>query len=1045
MTMSHADKIDRPSDRFGEAFLTGMALGQLQVTLGVLSYRGVGASASTWFLLLLCWLVGGFVGSLLQRSDAARSTEPWTAVLATVFLWLAALSSHSVPFSAWPLVAVLVSAFLCGVLGGSFLASRSRNHPRPAHLFFHENNGFLVGFLSASVVLLLAAPLLLPSTTLLLGLARLAGHRPSRWLWWSIILGILSTSFQILFRDGGEPGWDALMTASVLNQVRPVEPSDWLFFAHPLVIPLTAPFRLFVEDPVLAVVVRESVFLGGVVCLLSLTARAVCKDTGDALLVTVCAVLLMLLAGGRYRLTLSGEEKEVALFFATLFQVLYLQHREHWDLGLFRNPRWTLLRRQVLLSVLLSLAIFAHLISGLLFVWLCVDLLFTLRSQRKDSASAQDIATILLLTTVFVLPLLIGLAVFVGQAKGLRQVFAFFFEYHLSGEFLSWPTSLGQRLLDCYTGVRTFFVGDFPLTHPVGEALASLVGFAFLSHRAHSLAPQICRRLLLWLGLLFVHFFFFQPENPEAWGPSSFGLIFLISLGLCGPARFSLFARAVAAISIAWLGFLIGQSQRSAIAVAESVRTFTGAAEREEQPIRQLTKWLSVTLESDAEILVDDRLLASYFQLYTRRKPIVRPYIGIPPSELRTRHHLTSLSLRFYVPQKSPQEIDAAIQAGRPVYLVSSERVDAEAQLLPLDGLFLSRLSRPLFTPSAQNPIPPASSRVSTEDLLANDLALAAVEVINPAVYKLTLSRRDITFSAKWKPMGVEGSESQEGFDGNNAPRCEVAARHIDRFLAAGDPQRELVPDVVLRALHRNVPCERSCKGVPRLLGEQIPATFPTINDHLVLGALTVWVEDGKTPTKFHEGLWSPQRFASEPDYRRSVSNLMAFLCLIAHGDANYADNFLVSEGPPFRVYSIDNGRSLDGIPYFTDDADPDWDPLRHLRPDQLVVPSIDPKMLARLAQLPDSSLRQRLHMTSAIDLKSGQSYASPDSDRVLSALSQRPLEKSKGLRQIGRGTFLTTDPALGGPWILQGISAQGIEAVWDRARRLHQVGTVPH
>jgi hypothetical protein len=526
-------------------------------------------------------------------------------------------------------------------------------------------------------------------------------------------------------------------------------------------------------------------------------------------------------------------------------------------------------------------------------------------------------------------------------------------EYHLSGEFFSIPASLSERLSECYRGLRLWLLGDLPLGSPRLEPALATLGLLLLSLSALRQAPLVVSRLLAWPLLIFLHFFFYQPWHPEAWSPAAACGSLVISLGLLGRGRLLPLRCGLAVLWIAVLAFLLGRDQQQGRRLSEEVQAFVEADSPSRTPLRELTRWLDVHLEPEAEILVTDRLLVSYFQLYTKRTPLVREYLGVPKEALRGTYHLTSLSLRFYTPQRTLAEIDAAILAGRPVYLLSTESGSSPTVELPWGGLLLSRLTTPLGV-RAETPLtPPSRTLVHATDLLSNDLTLTAVTPINPSVYRLVLRNGERTFSAKWKPLGVEGSEVQEGFDGNNAPRCELAARRIDQFLSDGDPRRELVPEVVLRSFHRQVPCDRPCQGIPQLIGAGVPATFAAINDHLVLGALSLWIEDAERPQRFSGQLWSPQRFAQDPAYRRNFADLMTFLYLIAHGDANYADNFLYSEGPPPRAYSIDNGRSLDGIPFYTTEGDPDWQPLAQLTPQSLVAPALSRQTLHRVAALP--------------------------------------------------------------------------------------------
>jgi len=1007
-----------------EAFLTGLALAQLQVSIGFVAMRGIGASATTWFAILFCWLLGGLLGVLWQRhSPSIQRRETALTWVALSLLWGAELAALLTPFSLLPRLLVAVAALSAGAYGGAFLASRGSQGRSIAPVFFHENNGFLFGFLTASGLLLFAAPLLLPATTILLLAARASrSHLGARPLLFPAILGILSTSFQLLFAWGAEPAWDALMTASVLTHPTMVSLSDWLFFAHPLVIPLTAPFRLLCSDPLQAVQLREAVCHGGVITLLCLSARALCPDRRQGLLVALFACLQVLFAVGRWQLALAGEEKEIALLTGSAFLVFYLDHRGLWSLGIGAFTERSVHFRRLLLGVLLAFAVAVHLLNGLLILWLLSDLLLTGSSGGEGRQVAREVRSILLWAGALLGPFFLWLAIGAGGARSPQQVLRYFLEYHLSGEFWTVPRSLPERLLDCYRGLRLWLLGDLPLRHLVLESTTVFGVLLLLLRSAVLAAPQVALRLLAWVILLLLHFFFFHPSDPESWAPAALCGSLLVALGLLGMGRLLLLRRTLAVLWIGGLALLLGRDQRQGADTAEQVRDFILAERPSEIPLRELVRWLDVNLEKDAEIVVTDRLLVSFFQLYSGRTPLVREYLGISPAELRQTHHLTTLSLRFYVPPRTPQQLSAAISAGRPVYLLSVDQDPTQAESLPWGGLQISRIRSP---------------QLARADLLADDLQLQAVTMINPTVYKLSLRRGKHEFAAKWKPLGSEADEQQEGFDGNNSPRCELAARRIDSWLSDGDSRRELVPEVVLRAFHRDVPCDRSCQGVPRLVGAAVPPTFPKQNDHLVLGALSLWIESAERPTRFHDGLWNRQRFVSDSAYRRNFADLVTFLLLIAHGDANYADNFLVSEGPPFRAYSIDNGRSLDGVPYFTEEADPDWQPFAKLSPQSLMVPSLSQKTMVRLGQLAESALPQQLHLLAAVDLASGRAVAEPSEEPLLADLLAKPLDGQPGLRKLSRQSYLTTEPHRGGPWLLLGLSQSGIADVKRRAKAL--------
>ncbi|MDH5492808.1 MAG: hypothetical protein OEY14_12720, partial [Myxococcales bacterium] len=129
-----------------------------------------------------------------------------------------------------------------------------------------------------------------------------------------LLLGASSTLLYLLFPFVGDRGWDALMTASVLARPEGAGAVEILFFAHPLVIPLTWPFA-WLTDPLLATSLRESVAAGVVV---GLSARLL-LGLGASRLGAMLGALLLTFASGRWVLATSGEEKETAMAFGGLF------------------------------------------------------------------------------------------------------------------------------------------------------------------------------------------------------------------------------------------------------------------------------------------------------------------------------------------------------------------------------------------------------------------------------------------------------------------------------------------------------------------------------------------------------------------------------------------------------------------------------------------------------------------------------------------------------------------------------------------------------
>ena len=164
------------------------------------------------------------------------------------------------------------------------------------------------------------------------------------------------------------------------------------------------------------------------------------------------------------------------------------------------------------------------------------------------------------------------------------------------------------------------------------------------------------------------------------------------------------------------------------------------------------------------------------------------------------------------------------------------------------------------------------------------------------------------------------------------------------------------------------------------------------------------------------------------------MANLATFLSLIAHGDANYADNFLVREGPPFVSSASTTEGRLMGFLFYSDDADPDWEPLRHLAKDQLFCRKWSRGCWHGFGQLPQSPLLPALYV-SAVDLIRGKSVA--DACRTaLASFVDRPLAQQPAAKPIGRGTYLIQDPANSGSVVCEGIRRKA-SPMWPSAPAL--------
>lgn len=714
----------RPSlSQRAEALLTGMWLALWQVALAATLLRTSGATVQSFFALTATWLSGGVLGArwllartakdaaLPEKDPAPRSEyKVGTRLLlpAVLLLGIGAKGlGAAAPFSPVAAGVILAAGAAAGAYAGIFIADRSRGWPDVARLLLAENNGFVLGYAGAFALLLWWAPWL-DALALGVGIGLALSGRPLGALRPALGLGAAAALYYLLRPFVGDRGWDGLMTATVLTHPDWVTTRELLFFAHPLVIPLTAPLFWLGLPPLYAAAAREALCAGGVVALGYLATVALSHSRRAGILTAA----ILTLAVGRWHLATCGEEKEAAMLFGAGFLFLYLDHRELWDLQL---PAWRTrspVFRRTFLSVLLALSVAVHLVNAALGVVIAADMVLTRPATYRRAALREGL---LLLGGAAILagPFFLWLAVGPGGARTAKEVLGYFFEYHLSGEFLSlpWqsetagPAGLGERALVVYTSAREWLLGSAPGAASIASAGESILVVALA---AALLTPLLRRgspaaiRLLGWALLVLGHACIFDSGNPESVAPSMTLLVILGSAGLFRPlrSRWRWLGTFIAAAALVGLAARHFSQERAARQRAQGVRSLIEPAVPSSVPLADLCQLIDAELPREALLLVSDRLHASYFHIYTRRRPLVTDYLDASPEVLRQRFALTSLSLRVYRPALDSAAIAAAIQAGRPVYLLSSEpRPDVPQRELPWDDLHLYALS----------PAPPAA------------------------------------------------------------------------------------------------------------------------------------------------------------------------------------------------------------------------------------------------------------------------------------------------------------------------------------------------
>jgi hypothetical protein len=132
--------------------VVGLLLGLLQTGLFFQLSFTLSSSFHTFLMVTICWLIGSALGIRF----GGRLPLPLNA-----FLLLALLSYFAIvallgaaPFNTglWPLYAVLIA--VTGLYAGQFFAQAGR-HYTAQQLFFRENNGFILGLVSGTILFLL--------------------------------------------------------------------------------------------------------------------------------------------------------------------------------------------------------------------------------------------------------------------------------------------------------------------------------------------------------------------------------------------------------------------------------------------------------------------------------------------------------------------------------------------------------------------------------------------------------------------------------------------------------------------------------------------------------------------------------------------------------------------------------------------------------------------------------------------------------------------------------------------------------------------------
>ena len=146
--------------------LVGLMLGLLQTGLFFQLTTTLSSGFGTYLMITLCWLMGSALGVTYGPKFAPRTT--YLLVLALASYGLCGVLLSRLPFETgfWPVYAVLVA--LIGTYPGLFFARMaSVYHTRT--LFLLENNGFIVGLVAGTILLMLVGRVALWITPTVIG------------------------------------------------------------------------------------------------------------------------------------------------------------------------------------------------------------------------------------------------------------------------------------------------------------------------------------------------------------------------------------------------------------------------------------------------------------------------------------------------------------------------------------------------------------------------------------------------------------------------------------------------------------------------------------------------------------------------------------------------------------------------------------------------------------------------------------------------------------------------------------------------------------
>jgi hypothetical protein len=144
--------------------LVGILLGLLQTGLFFQLTFALSSSFRTFLMITICWLVGSALG--IRIANKVRFHLNGFALLGMLAYFTCVALLGAAPFNTelWPIYAALI--ILTGLYPGVFFA-RLSDYYTARHLFFRENNGFIIGLISGTLLFLILGRVALWGTPIL--------------------------------------------------------------------------------------------------------------------------------------------------------------------------------------------------------------------------------------------------------------------------------------------------------------------------------------------------------------------------------------------------------------------------------------------------------------------------------------------------------------------------------------------------------------------------------------------------------------------------------------------------------------------------------------------------------------------------------------------------------------------------------------------------------------------------------------------------------------------------------------------------------------